>query len=156
MHAQLPQRHPTLCDPMDCSPPGSSVHEILQARILEWVAISFSRGVPDPGIEPGSPELTGGFSTTEPPGKSIKYFYLLLKISVSWRPPWHLPGLNHPPGVELRTWSLPDRWRVRSPRLHRNSGREWKVKAKFCPEGLGHLRFFAQILFHWHKPLAGH
>ena len=34
----------TLCDPMDCNPPGSSVHEILQARILEWVAISFSRG----------------------------------------------------------------------------------------------------------------
>ena len=35
---------PTLCDPMDCSPPGSSVHRILQARILEWVDISFSRG----------------------------------------------------------------------------------------------------------------
>ena len=35
---------PTLCDPMDCSPPGSSVHGILWARILEWVAISFSRG----------------------------------------------------------------------------------------------------------------
>ena len=35
---------PTLCDSMDCSPPGSSVHRILQARILEWVAISFSRG----------------------------------------------------------------------------------------------------------------
>ena len=34
----------TLCDPMDCSPPGSSVHGILQARILEWVAISSSRG----------------------------------------------------------------------------------------------------------------
>ena len=34
----------TLCDPMDCSPPGSSVHGILQARILEWVVISFSRG----------------------------------------------------------------------------------------------------------------
>ena len=34
----------TLCDPVDCSPPGSSIHEILQARILEWVAISFSRG----------------------------------------------------------------------------------------------------------------
>ena len=34
----------TLCDPVDCSPPGSSVHGILQARILEWVAISFSRG----------------------------------------------------------------------------------------------------------------
>ena len=35
---------PTLCDTMDCSLPGSSVHEILQARILEWVAISFSKG----------------------------------------------------------------------------------------------------------------
>ena len=38
------QSCPTLCDPMDCSLPGSSVHGILQARILEWVAISFSRG----------------------------------------------------------------------------------------------------------------
>ena len=35
---------PTLCNPMDCSPPGSSVHGILQAKILEWVATSFSRG----------------------------------------------------------------------------------------------------------------
>ena len=35
---------PTLCDPLDCSPPGSSIHGIFQARILEWVAISFSRG----------------------------------------------------------------------------------------------------------------
>ena len=34
----------TLCDPVDCSPPGSSVHGILQARILEWVAVPFSRG----------------------------------------------------------------------------------------------------------------
>ena len=34
----------TLCDPMDCSLPGSSVHGLLQARILEWVAISFSKG----------------------------------------------------------------------------------------------------------------
>ena len=38
------QSCPTLCDPMDCSPPGSSIHGIFQARILEWVAISFSRG----------------------------------------------------------------------------------------------------------------
>ena len=36
---------------MDCSPPGSSVHGILQARILEWIAIPFSRDLPDPGIE---------------------------------------------------------------------------------------------------------
>ena len=44
-----------LCDPMDCSLPGSTVHEIFQARILEWVAISFSRVLPNPGIEPKSP-----------------------------------------------------------------------------------------------------
>ena len=42
-HAQSLQSHPTLCGSMDCSPPGSSVHGISQARILEWVAISFSR-----------------------------------------------------------------------------------------------------------------
>ena len=41
MHAQLCL---TLCDPMDCSLPGSSVHGIIPARILEWVAISFSKG----------------------------------------------------------------------------------------------------------------
>ena len=40
----LAQSCPTLCYPMDCRPPGSSVHEILRARILEWVAISFYRG----------------------------------------------------------------------------------------------------------------
>ena len=44
----LDQSCPTLCDPMDCSPPGSSVHGILQARILEWVAIPFSRVSPRP------------------------------------------------------------------------------------------------------------
>ena len=38
------QSCPTLCDPMDCNPPGSSVHGIVQARILEWVATPFSRG----------------------------------------------------------------------------------------------------------------
>ena len=43
-----------LCDSVDCSPPGSSVHGILQARILEWVAISFSRGIfPTQGSNPG-------------------------------------------------------------------------------------------------------
>ena len=43
VYAKSLQSGPTLSDPMDCSPPGSSVHGILQARILEWVAISFFR-----------------------------------------------------------------------------------------------------------------
>ena len=42
--SEVAQSCPTLCYPVDCRPPGSSVHGILQARILEWVAISFSRG----------------------------------------------------------------------------------------------------------------
>ena len=44
MCARSLQSCPALCNPMDCSPPGSSVHDILQASILEWVAISLSRG----------------------------------------------------------------------------------------------------------------
>ena len=48
------QSCPTLCDPMDCSPPGSSVHGIFQARILEWVAMAFSRGIlPTQGTNSG-------------------------------------------------------------------------------------------------------
>ena len=47
---------PTLCDPMDCSLPGSSARGILQARVLEWVAISFSRRSSQPrGSNPGLP-----------------------------------------------------------------------------------------------------
>ena len=43
-----------LCDPTDCSPPGSSVHGISQARILEWVAFPSPGDLPDPGIEPAA------------------------------------------------------------------------------------------------------
>ena len=48
MRAKLLQLCPTLCDSMDCSPPGSSVHGILQARRLEWVAMPSSRGSSQP------------------------------------------------------------------------------------------------------------
>ena len=56
----------TLCDPVDCSLPGYPVPGILQARILEWVAISFSRGSSNPGIEPGSPTLWAVALPSEP------------------------------------------------------------------------------------------
>ncbi len=59
----------TLCDPMDCSPPGSSVHGIHQARILKWVAISYSRVSSLPGIESRSPRLQADSLPSEPPGK---------------------------------------------------------------------------------------
>ena len=51
---------------MDSSLPGSSVHGILQARILEWVAIFFSRDLPNPGIEPGSPAFQADALPSEP------------------------------------------------------------------------------------------
>ena len=68
----------TLCNPMDNRPPGSSVRGILQVRILEWVAISSSRDLPDPGIKTVSPALAGGFFTTEPP-MALKEKYVLGK-----------------------------------------------------------------------------
>ena len=50
--SEVAQLYPTLCDPVDCSPPGSSVHGILRARIPEWVAIPSPGDLPDPGIKP--------------------------------------------------------------------------------------------------------
>ena len=58
----------TLCDPVDCSLPGSSIHGILQARILEWIAISFSGDLPNPGIKPVSPALQADALPSELPG----------------------------------------------------------------------------------------
>ena len=72
MHAKSLQLCPTLCDPMDCSPPCFSVHVILQARILEWVAVPCFRGFPDPGIKPMSLCLLHwqvGSLPLAPPGK---------------------------------------------------------------------------------------
>ena len=63
------------CDPVDCSPPGSSVHGILQARILEWAAMSSSRDLSPSGIETEtlmSPVLTGSFFTTNAAWASLK------------------------------------------------------------------------------------
>ena len=60
--------HLTLCDPTDYSLPDSSVHEISQARILEWVALSFSRGSSQPRVQTRISWSAGGFFTTEPLG----------------------------------------------------------------------------------------
>ena len=64
------QSRPALCDPMDCSPPGSSVHRISQAGILEWLPFPPPGDLPDPGIKPTSPvspALASEFFTTVPP-----------------------------------------------------------------------------------------
>ena len=51
MRAKSIQVCPTLCDPIDCSPPGSSAHGILQARILKWFAVLFSGEIPPVGLQ---------------------------------------------------------------------------------------------------------
>ena len=70
--AKLLQFCPTLCDPVDCSLSGFSIHGIIQARVLEWVAMSSSRDLPNPGTEPASltfPELASGSLPLVPTGK---------------------------------------------------------------------------------------
>ena len=64
MEVEVTQLCPTLCDPTDYT-----VHGILQARMLEWAAISFSKDLPGPGIEPRSPALQVDSLEAEPPGK---------------------------------------------------------------------------------------
>ena len=85
--AQLLRLCPILCYPMDCSLPGSSVHRILQTRILEWVAIALlpgnGNGLPLPSSWPRGWThiscvscIAGGFSTTEPPRKPMNFLLL--------------------------------------------------------------------------------
>ena len=71
---EVAQSCPILWDPLDCSPPGFSAHEILQARILEWVAISFSRGSSQPRDQTQvSQALQADALTSEPPGKPSRW-----------------------------------------------------------------------------------
>ena len=76
----------TFCDPIDYTPSASSLHGIFKARILEWIAISFSRGSSQPRdqtkpVPLASPALAGGFFTFVPPGtpKKVKDFQFILK-----------------------------------------------------------------------------
>ena len=72
----------TLCDPMDCSLPGSSVHEILQARILEWVAIPFSRASSWPRDQIWISGITGRFFTVWAP-REAKEIYQIRSVAQS-------------------------------------------------------------------------
>ena len=71
--------------PMNCSLPGSSVHGIFQARILEWVAIPFSRNLSHPGMDPASPvspTLAGGFFTTRANWEADNIYTLVFKNDI--------------------------------------------------------------------------
>ena len=71
MCAKSLQSCQTLWDAMDSSPPGSSLHGSLQARILEWIAVASSRGSFRPRDQTGLSCIAGGFFTTKPLGKPL-------------------------------------------------------------------------------------
>ena len=80
---EVAQSCPTLCDPEDYSLPGSSVHGILQARILEWVTIPSPGDLPDPRIERRSPTLEADALTSDPLGKPMMSIILVVLGSVN-------------------------------------------------------------------------
>ena len=84
---KLLQSCPTLCNPVDHNLPSSSVRGILRARILEWVAVPFSRGLPDPGTKTGSlmsPASAGALFTIEAPGKPPGASWALTSLLYWW------------------------------------------------------------------------
>ena len=82
LKVKVAQLCPTLCDPMDWRPTGSSVQGILQARILQWVAISFSKG----SSQPRSPALQADSLPSQPPGKPSSRITIIL---ISGLARWH-------------------------------------------------------------------
>ena len=69
--SEVTQLCSTLCDPMDCSLPGSSIHGIFQARVLEWLPFPSPGDLPNPGIEPRPSALQADSLLSDPPGKPI-------------------------------------------------------------------------------------
>ena len=106
-HVLVPQSCHTLCEPMDCSPPGSSVPEIFQTRILEWAAIFFSRGSFQPRNELGSPALRADSLLTELQGKPVCKHGLIQKVDSLEK----TPTLGRIEGKRRRGWQRM-RWLV--------------------------------------------
>ena len=116
--AKMLQSYLPLCDPVDCSPPGSSAHGILQARTLEWVAVPSSRGSSRPSGRSHVSCIAGGFFTAEPPGKpevlddsestlrtqttqqschrGVSLLFARASFCLSWQLLWAHSGYYHP------------------------------------------------------------
>ena len=104
---------PTLCDHIDCSPPGSSAHSILQARVLEWVAIPFSRGSSRPRDQTQVSRIAGRFhtvwATREAPSSRVTWEWWYLPLWVFWELNRNLSPKSqqgHPPPHHHRTRTL--------------------------------------------------
>ena len=82
--SEVAQSCPTLCDPMDGSPPSSSVHGIFQARVLEWVARPSSRASSQHRDQAWVSCIAGGFFTPEPPGKPLSGGWNFFQVTEKW------------------------------------------------------------------------
>ena len=114
----VPQSCLTLCDPVDCSPPGSSVHGILQARILERAAMSSSRDLPEPGLNLGLPHEQADSLPSETVGKPYSvvpvfnrrgYWTAGIISFLTWRTQLRVPALWAPrsgPECEIMTCTV--------------------------------------------------
>ena len=130
----------TLCDSVDYSPPGSSVHGILQARTLDWVAFPFSRDLPDPGIEPRSPALAGRFFTIWATGEARGHDQKQRVEGFRHKDYLHRNSLDFPRGPVVKTLpssargegSIPG-WGAKIPRASRpeNQNIKWR---QYCTE----------------------
>ena len=104
---EVTQLCPILCDPMDCSLPGSSVHGIFQARVLEWVAISFSRRSSNPGIKPGSPALQADALSPEPPVRLVSTLWNeKLNINRTYHRHSFIWKITYWASVMFRSWGI--------------------------------------------------
>ena len=108
LHAKLLQSCPTLCNPMDYSPPGSSLHGIFLAKILEWVAMPSSRGSSWPRDWAHVSYISytvSGFFTTEPPGKQggklVKVAVAVLRPQIAQERPGRPQALRGFPCLRL-------------------------------------------------------
>ena len=92
--SEVAQSCPTLCNPVNCSLPGSSVHRIFQARVLEWVAISFSRGSSQPRDQTRVSRTAGRrftiWATREAKSDWIVVCNFTLYVGISWMSQLHL------------------------------------------------------------------
>ena len=142
-------------------PPCSSVHGIFQARMLEWVGISFSRGSPDSEIKPMSPALAGGFFTIVPPGKPP-----ILKQLISYSKPHRTTTYKLIKGINVYTYTrrLTNKYWIRGG--HMNTS--WTLKDNdifyqyllttiegFDTEGLWVAESFSKTLLKDHQLVCG-
>ena len=133
---------------MDCSPPGSSVHEIFQARILEWVAISFSRGSSQPRDRTQVSCTAGRFFTDWATRTWVRW--LSISLWCDRRPEWTVQGcygdpgfqasstlrLHHPQCVTLYSWSNVATWTPALMPAFQSTGREERTAHTYSSESL--------------------